>query len=68
MQIPERFSFDGYNCSGTEAFTISLYRLSSKARFIDMSFTFDLLPSFLSQIFAGKFSLKKEKISLLIAL
>jgi len=53
LQIPADFSFCGHNCTGIEALTISLHRMSTHMRFVDLSLVYDLLPSFLSQIFAG---------------
>jgi len=53
LQIPDNFIFCGHHCTGIEALVISLHRMSSHVRFIDLSYVYDLLPSFLSQIFAG---------------
>jgi len=53
MKIPKEFVFCGHRSTGVEALAISLHRMSSHVRFVDLSYTYDLLPSFLSQIFAG---------------
>jgi len=53
LQIPTQFIFSGHHCSGVEALVISLHRMSSHVRFVDLSCIYDLLPSFLSQIFSG---------------
>ena len=53
LQIPQCISFNGCKTSAIEAICISLHRLSSHCRFIDLSMIYDLRPQVLSQIFAG---------------
>jgi len=53
LNIPEHFIFCGHRSNGIEALTVSLHRLACPIRFADLSIIYDLLPSHLSQIFAG---------------
>ena len=52
-QIPQQLNFDNYRTSGLEALLLTLRRLSSHCRYIDLAMEFDLRPQFQSQIFNG---------------
>jgi len=53
LQIPSRLVFNGYNTTALEAVCVSLHRLATHCRFIDLSLIYDCRPQFLSQVFAG---------------
>jgi len=53
LQMPSHLLFNGYRTTSIEAICVSLHRLSSQCRFVDLSMIYDRLPQFLSQIFSG---------------
>ena len=53
LELPEQFSLNGYRTTSIEAICVTLHRLSSQCRLVDLSFIYDLRPQFISQIVNG---------------
>jgi len=53
LQMPPDLLFNGYRTTSIEALCVSLHKLASQCRLIDLSPIYDRRPQFLSQIFVG---------------